>query len=124
MCWQGGKSSGGSSLKNVYTEQLNKLQQRHQHECDLLEDLRLYSVISHSAVATANRTACKLEMFRWLLVLQISFCRLQSLGLSMISGSVLKREENAELREFFRVTDGLKCKGQSRKILQDGVKSV
>lgn len=31
------------ALKNVYTEQLNKLQQKHQQECDLLEDLRLFS---------------------------------------------------------------------------------
>lgn len=31
------------ALKNVYTEQLNKLQQKHQQECDLLEDLRLFA---------------------------------------------------------------------------------
>ena len=29
-----------SNLKNIYTEQLAKLQQKHQQECDLLEDLR------------------------------------------------------------------------------------
>ena len=28
------------ALKNVYAEQLNKLQQKHQQESDLLEDLR------------------------------------------------------------------------------------
>lgn len=32
-----------SNLKTVYTEQLHKLQHKHSHECELLEDMRLFT---------------------------------------------------------------------------------
>lgn len=31
-------------LKNLHTEQIAKLQAKNQHECDLLEDLRTYTI--------------------------------------------------------------------------------
>lgn len=31
-------------LKNLHTEQISKLHAKNQHECDLLEDLRTYTI--------------------------------------------------------------------------------
>ncbi|CAB3226466.1 unnamed protein product [Arctia plantaginis] len=53
-------------LKNLHTEQIAKLHAKNQHECDLLEDLRTYT-IKRSAIEKSYSEVIRTEMDNLLL---------------------------------------------------------